>query len=321
MLHGTAQNLRVRFAGKHLLLRKVFSSAATARDSPDNQQRRRSCYRALRKSSRRWSGKSFHPWWSRAKSQRREFPRQSRRLRVRRQAPHTGFPACKSRTSCRLLSCRPHSVRLPSPVPPSRWAVTNTTREACRRSVSEIRAEAAAPSAAVTPGITSNSMPARRKASISSPARPNSNGSPFLRRATILSSRARLTIQFINFSLRNSLHAAALSHIHDPRRWRKHTQDFVRHQIIVQHQVRGLQHAPRFARQQLRVTGTSSHEIDFSGHRYLVSGSRLAYWCSRRLRCSGGIGMLFNSSRVRPSCATQPSHSGPNCCSSSLRRR
>src|SRR6267378_4228470 len=53
---------------------------------------------------------------------------------------------------------------LVSPVPPARCAVTNTTREACRLSVSEICAAAAAPSAAVTPGTTSNSTPAYRSA-------------------------------------------------------------------------------------------------------------------------------------------------------------
>ena len=57
-------------------------------------------------------------------------------------------------------------------------AVTTTNAEAARRSVSVIFAEAAAALAAVTPGTISNSTPARRSASSSSPSRPKTAGSP-----------------------------------------------------------------------------------------------------------------------------------------------
>src|SRR5205814_539423 len=73
---------------------------------------------------------------------------------------------------------------------PAVWWLRNTSFEAYRRSVSGIFATAAAPIADVTPGITSKSIPARASASISSPTRPKSSGSPPFSRTTCLPSRA-----------------------------------------------------------------------------------------------------------------------------------
>ena len=73
-------------------------------------------------------------------------------------------------------------------------AVMNCRRRATLRSVSEVFSEAAAPSAAVTPGTTVTGTPASRQPSISSLARPKIIGSPPLRRTTCLPSRASATI-------------------------------------------------------------------------------------------------------------------------------
>ena len=62
-----------------------------------------------------------------------------------------------------------------------------------RRWVSGMPAEAAQPSAAVMPGTTATGRPASRKASTSSPPRPNTNGSPAFSRTTVWPARTRRT--------------------------------------------------------------------------------------------------------------------------------
>src|SRR5258708_1814938 len=80
-----------------------------------------------------------------------------------------------------VLVIAPQSICAPSE---PRENVLITTCEAARRSVSEIPAAAAAPSAAVIPGTISKSNPALRSASISSPARPKISESPPFNRMT-----------------------------------------------------------------------------------------------------------------------------------------
>ena len=72
--------------------------------------------------------------------------------------------------------------------------------------------------------------------------------------------------QRIDLGLRNSFRAATLSDVHHLRGRRKDAQKFLRHEIIVQHDVGRLQHAPRFARQQFRVARSRAHEINFFRH-------------------------------------------------------
>ena len=235
------------------------------RDARDDARRRAATAMPLPGTpaiARPWCGKSFRPSWSRAKSRRRESPRRFPPPAIPRQVRRSDCPACRSRRSCP----RPRAARCASPVPPSRCAVTNTTREACRRSVSEICAEAAAPSAAVTPGITSNSMPACAQRFHFFARAAKKQRVAALEPRDNFSFARQLHHQRINFGLRNSFCAAALSDVHHLRRWRKDAQDFLRHEIIVQHDVGGLQHAPRFARQQFRVARPRAHEINFSGH-------------------------------------------------------
>ena len=74
--------------------------------------------------------------------------------------------------------------------PSRRCALRKMSWEATRRSVNAICALAAAAEAEVTPGITSKSTPAARKAEISSPARPKIKGSPPWRRTTVFAVEA-----------------------------------------------------------------------------------------------------------------------------------
>ena len=63
--------------------------------------------------------------------------------------------------------------------------MTNATALAASRWVTGIPAYAGAATPAVTPGTTSNAIPAARSASASSPPRPNTNGSPPFSRTTV----------------------------------------------------------------------------------------------------------------------------------------
>src|SRR6266540_3710692 len=63
-----------------------------------------------------------------------------------------------------------------------------------------MRAAAAAPSAAETPGTTSNGTPAAASSSPSSPPRPNTNGSPALSRTTLFPALARSSTAGWSFS-------------------------------------------------------------------------------------------------------------------------
>ena len=67
---------------------------------------------------------------------------------------------------------------------------TTVNPAASPRCVTGMPAAAGAATAAVTPGTTSNGMPAARSASASSPPRPSRNGSPFFNRTTRLPRRA-----------------------------------------------------------------------------------------------------------------------------------
>ena len=75
----------------------------------------------------------------------------------------------------------------------SSWPVTKATAEAASRCVTGMPAYAGAATPAVTPGTTSNGTPAAASASASSPPRPNTNGSPPLRRTTLLPARPSST--------------------------------------------------------------------------------------------------------------------------------
>ena len=72
-------------------------------------------------------------------------------------------------------------------------------------------ASAGAATADDTPGTTSNGMPARASASASSPPRPNTNGSPLLRRTTRRPRRAYFNQQAVQNLLIDGLPAGALA--------------------------------------------------------------------------------------------------------------
>jgi len=75
----------------------------------------------------------------------------------------------------------------------SSWPVIRTTVEAMPLWVRGIPAYAAAASAEVIPGTTAKGISCRASSKASSPPRPNTKGSPPLRRTTIFPSSARAT--------------------------------------------------------------------------------------------------------------------------------
>ena len=75
-------------------------------------------------------------------------------------------------------------------VPGASWPVTTVKEELSPRSLSGIPAYAGTATAELMPGTISKRIPACESACASSPPRPNTNGSPPLRRTTVLPARA-----------------------------------------------------------------------------------------------------------------------------------
>ena len=80
-------------------------------------------------------------------------------------------------------------------------------------------AYAGAATPAVTPGTSSNGTPAAASASASSPPRPNTNGSPPLRRTTRLPARPELDEQRVRLLLGERRRAGLLAHVAQLRLW------------------------------------------------------------------------------------------------------
>src|SRR6478736_2040048 len=89
---------------------------------------------------------------------------------------------------------------------------------------------AAQPSAAVMPGTTSTATPAATSASISSPPRPNTSGSPPFNRTTLVTAR--------------------------------HRQHLGRDQPVVDHDIGALQQAMRLEGQQIGIARPGADEMD-----------------------------------------------------------
>ena len=79
------------------------------------------------------------------------------------------------------MARRSHSTR---DDPHASWPVTTANEVATPRCVTGMPAYAGTATAELTPGTTSNGMPASASVSASSPPRPNTNGSPPLSRTT-----------------------------------------------------------------------------------------------------------------------------------------
>src|SRR5581483_7082973 len=104
-------------------------------------------------------------------------------------------------------------------------------------------------------------------------------------------------------------------------------------QFIVQHRISAAQHTKSFQGQQLRITRTCTHQINFPFHDTtllwrppavpvrLLKLCSLASWWRRDLRLRGEIGLARICRRASPNCSTQGSYPGPNCSSSSFRSR
>ena len=169
---------------------------------------------------------------------------------------------------CRSRRRRPRRGRRPTcssgSLAPTR-GVANVTLRAMPRCVSDVRARAAAASAAVMPGTTSHAMPAASSAAISSCARPNSIGSPPLSRTTTRCVARRIDEALVDELLRGRMLAAALA---DGELLRaRGERDRVRmHERVVEHDVGLLEQACRAQRQEVGRAGAGADEIR-SGHR------------------------------------------------------
>ena len=102
---------------------------------------------------------------------------------------------------------------------------------------------AAIPSGDVTPGTTSNGMPASASASASSPPRPKMNGSPPFSRTTLEPAPRALDHHFADFFLRASVLGFLLADVNQfGVRGREAQQRFIG-QMIVQHDIGVLENA------------------------------------------------------------------------------
>jgi hypothetical protein len=108
--------------------------------------------------------------------------------------------------------------------------------------------------AAVTPGTTSNEISALRNAAISSPARPKHQRVPTLEPNHRIPRTRRFDHQLINPRLRNLGSLKPLSHARHKRTPMHKSEHFVRHKVIMKHNICRLQQSHSTYRQQLRIT-------------------------------------------------------------------
>ena len=140
------------------------------------------------------------------------------------------------------------------------WPVTNCTRRATLRWVSDTLRLAAAPWAALMPGTTSKGMPALSSAAISSPARPKIMGSPDLRRTTRLPALARLDHQGVDVVLPAGGAMAGLADQQAPGLAPGEVEDLGRHEVVEQDHVGRAQRPHRLEGEQLRVAGAGADQ-------------------------------------------------------------
>src|SRR5450631_844186 len=138
----------------------------------------------------------------------------------------------------------------------------------------------------------------------------------------------KLAEQRIDIFLKRALFSAPLANGAKLSGFWHQSQDFRSNQLIVQDHIRRFELPQRFQRKQLGIARPRAHQKYFPLHRMspLPSGvaakaSRLASsWRSLR-RASGSRPLEKSRSRALPSCSTHSAYSGPNCSSSSWRRR
>ena len=154
---------------------------------PDDDDGRRAQVDAGQAGQRRAHHAAARPW-SRGRSPRPACPAPGRPHRASAMAARVVMPMRIDQRPARAAPAPPSRDRPSPPASPTR-PVTTVTDEARPRWVTGMPAAAGTPKADVTPGTTSQGMPACASASTSSPPRPKRNGSPPLRRTTTADAR------------------------------------------------------------------------------------------------------------------------------------
>ena len=169
-------------------------------------------------------------------------------------------PPARRSPSAPRWSARPGSGRRsPGRRPRRRAPTAPRTPEARPRWVTGIPASAGAATAELTPGMTSNGMPASTSASASSPPRPSTNGSPPFRRTTSWPAAGLADHQAVDRLLGHRRPAGALAHVEPAGLGRQRPQLGPR-QGVEQHQVGLAQPPVRPHRQQVGVAGAGTHQ-------------------------------------------------------------
>ena len=151
------------------------------------------------------------------------------------------------------------------PLAGSSWPVTTVTWVDRPRWVTGIPAYAGAAIALVMPGTTSNGTPAAISASASSPPRPNTNGSPPLRRTTVLPGAPVLDEHRVDAVLVHRDRARRLADVDALGARRREVEQRRVREPVVDHDVGDLEQRRAAAGEQPGVTGSGPDQVD--GHR------------------------------------------------------
>ncbi len=139
--------------------------------------------------------------------------------------------------------------------------VTTVTDVDTVRCVTGIPAAAGAANAELTPGTTSTSIPARRRASASSPPRPNTNGSPPFRRTTRTAAAPVGDQQLVDPGLAVGL-ARTLAHVDALGRRGGQVEEFGGDEPVVDDHLGGGQELGPPSGEQAGIAGAGAHQGD-----------------------------------------------------------
>ena len=133
--------------------------------------------------------------------------------------------------------------------------------------------DAAQPSAAVTPGTIATGRPASRKASTSSPPRPNTKGSPAFSRTTVWPARTRRTSSaLISSCAQRAWPFLALADRDELGIATSARQDRRRHEIVVQDGVGLLQELRGLERQKIGIARAGADDMGDADRRQPATG-------------------------------------------------
>ena len=120
------------------------------------------------------------------------------------------------------------------------------------------------PSGEVTPGTTSNGIPASASASTSSPPRPKINGSPPLRRTTVKPAPRPLDHHAADLFLRIRVHGFLFPDVDAFAILAGEIQQVLVGQVIVEHGIRKRQQLAAFPGDEIRIARTGANQINLA---------------------------------------------------------